>query len=248
MPGGSYGSGQNRKDFAVTRWSLVVAAADSRHPDHGAALAELCSAYWYPAYAFVRRSGFGADEAQDLTQGFFAHLLEKRTLKAAEQQRGRFRSFLLAALKFYLSHERERARARKRGGGKTPIPIDADTAEGRYRHEPADRQTPESLFERRWALSLLERSLDRLRNDLKGSDQAERSLRLVGYLTGDASSPGYGQVASELGMSESAVKVAMHRLRGRFREYLREEVAHTVVDPDKIDDELDYLLVVLERG
>lgn len=235
------------KGFSMTRWSLVCAAADSRHPDHEAALAELCSAYWYPVYAFVRLRGLDPDGAQDLTQGFFAQLLEKRTLKAADKKRGRFRSFVLAALKFYLSHERERAAAQKRGGGRTPLAIDTDTAEGQYRLEPVDRHTPETLFERRWALLLLEKALARLREELKGSARSDRSLRLAEYLTGGSSAPGYRQVAEELGMSEAAVKVAVHRLRGRFRGILRDEVAQTVNDPDKVDDELSHLFTALER-
>jgi len=235
------------KGFSMTRWSLVVAAADSRHPGHEEALAELCSAYWYPVYAFVRLRGFDTDSAQDLTQGFFAQLLEKRTLKAADEERGRFRSFVLAALKFYLSHERERAGAQKRGGGRTPIAIDGDTAEGKYRVEPVDRHTPETLFERRWAMLLLERALANLREELRESARPERSLRLAEYLTGDSSAPGYKQIAEELGMSESAVKVSVHRLRGRFREILRDEVAQTVSDPGMVDDELSHLFAALER-
>jgi RNA polymerase sigma-70 factor (ECF subfamily) len=214
-----------------------VAAADSRHPDSAAALAELCSAYWYPVYAFVRRRGFGPDDAQDLTQGFFSQLLEKQTLKAARRERGRFRSFVLAALKFHLSHERGRADAKKRGGGKTLISLDADTAEGKYRLEPEEPETPESLYERRWALVMLERVMERLREELKQSAQPERSLRLVEHLTDDSSTPSHKQVAAELGMSESAVKVAMHRLR----------VLHTVDDPEKVDDELHRLLEATGR-
>jgi DNA-directed RNA polymerase specialized sigma24 family protein len=235
------------KGFSMTRWSLVIAAADSRHPDHEAALEELCSAYWYPVYAFVRLRGFDPESARDLTQGFFAQLLEKRTLKAADKERGRFRSFVLAALKFHLSHEKERTLALKRGGGMTPIPIDGDTAEGKYRVEPVDRHTPETLFERRWAMLLLERALTNLREELKESARPERSLRLAEYLTGDSAAPGYKQVAQELGMSESAVKVAVHRLRGRFRELLRDEVAQTVSDPGMVDDELSHLFVALEE-
>jgi RNA polymerase sigma factor (sigma-70 family) len=234
------------KGFSMTRWSLVIAAADSRHPDHEMALAELCNSYWYPVYAFVRLRGFDPDSAHDLTQGFFAQLLEKRTLKAADKERGRFRSFVLVALKFYLSHERERAEAQKRGGGMTPIAIDVDTAEGRYRVEPVERHTPETLFERRWAMLLLERALANLREELKKSARPERSLRLAEYLTGDSSAPGYKQVAEELGMSESAVKVAVHRLRGRFREFLRHEVAQTVDDPSKVDEELSHLYAAVE--
>lgn len=240
--------GHDRGRFAGTRWSLVLAAADSRHPDGAVALEELCRAYWYPAYAFVRRRGFGPEDAQDLTQGFFAELLEKRTLKAARKERGRFRSFLLAALKFHLSHERERAGALKRGGAAAPIPLDADTAEGRYRLEPAEPQTPETLYERRWALVLLERVLDRLRREQEESTDRERAQRLMVYLGGDATAPLYREVAVELGMTESAVKVAVHRLRGRYRDLLRDEVLQIVDDPGKVDDELRHLYAALEHS
>jgi RNA polymerase sigma-70 factor (ECF subfamily) len=211
-----------------------------------AALSELCAAYWYPVYAFLRRRGFQADRAQDLTQDFFAELLEKQSLKAVRRERGRFRSFLLTALKFFISHERERAGAQKRGGGRTPIQLDADTAEGRYRQEPVESETPETVFERRWALVLLERALDRLRDELSGSADPARSQRFVDYLTGDTSTP-YRQTAEELGMSESAVKVAVHRLRGRYRKLLREEVLQTVDDPSKVDDELHHLFAAVEK-
>lgn len=245
MPQGVGRSGGRDQPFTATRWSVVLAAADSRHPDHAAALEELCSAYWYPVYAFVRHRGFDPDGAQDLTQGFFAQLLEKRSLKAVRRERGRFRSFLLAAVKFHLSHERERAGAQKRGGGKPLIPLDMDEAETRYRLEPADLRTPESLFERRWALVLLERTIDRLREELKQSARPGRSLRLAECLTGDGSARGYAQVAAELGMSESAVRVAVHRLRHRFRELLRDEVLQTLDDPGQIDAEIRHLFAAL---
>jgi len=238
--------GRDRGRFAGTRWSLVLVAADSRNPDAAAALEELCRAYWYPVYAFLRRRGFDPEDAQDLTQGFFAELLEKRTLKAARKERGRFRSFLLAALKFHLSHERERAGALKRGGGVTPVRLDADTAEGRYLLEPAEPRTPETLFERRWALELLERALTRLRAESESSDHRERLLRLLECLDGAAPAPRYKQLADELSMTESAVKVAVHRLRGRYRELLRDEVLQTVDDPGKIDDELRHLYSALD--
>ena len=167
----NHDAGGNKR-FGTTRWSLVVAAGDSRNPDYRRALEELCGAYWYPVYAFIRRSGRDPDVAQDLAQGFFAQLLEKQTLKAVDQKRGRFRSFLLAALKFYLSNEQQWRRAQKRGAGLSPIPLDADTAERNYNLEPVEEQTPETLFERRWALALLGRALDRLREELKRSARA----------------------------------------------------------------------------
>ena len=235
----------DNKHFGTTRWSLIVAAGDSNNPDCRRALDELCGAYWYPVYAFLRRSGRDPDAAQDLTQGFFARLLEKQTLKAADQERGRFRSYLLTALKFYLSNERQRERAQKRGGGQAPIPLDRNTAEKHYSLEPVEEQTPEALFERRWALALLERALDRLREELKRSASPERSLRLVGCLTGDDGRGRYKQLAAELEMSESAVKVAVHRLRRRFGDLLREEVAHTVEGPEQVEEELRHLFAVI---
>lgn len=237
---------RSRKGFSTTRWSLIVAAADSGHPDYRRALEDLCGSYWYPVYAFVRRRGRDRDEAEDLTQGFFAELLEKHTLKAADRERGRFRSFLLTALKFYLSKEQERTRAQKRGAGRSPIPLDADEAEKRYRLEPADRHTPETLFERRWALVVLERVLDRLRREVERSAHAER-LRLVECLTDEGSRGRYKQLGEELEMSEPAVKVAVHRLRQRFGELLREEVAQTVDGPKMVDDELRHLFAVIGR-
>jgi len=218
------------------------------HPEYADALAGLCNDYWYPVYAFLRRSGVRSDDAQDLTQGFFVELMEKRTLKAVRRERGRFRSFLLAALKFYLSHERERDRAAKRGGGTTVVSLDADTAESRYRLDPEDDgRTPEGVFERRWALALLDRTLNHLREELRESANPERSLRLAGYLTHAEGEPGYKQTAAELGMTESAVKVAVHRLRLRFGALVRDEVLQTVDGPDKVDDELRHLFASLER-
>ncbi len=225
-----------------------MAAGDSGSPGHRRALEELCGAYWYPVYAFIRLSGRDPDAAQDLAQGFFAQLLEKQTLKAADQERGRFRSFLLAALKFYLSNEQQRGRAQKRGGGLVPIPLDGDTAERQYSVEPAEEHTPETLFERRWALALLEQALDRLREEVKRSASPERSLRLVGCLTSDDARGRYRQLAAELEMNESAVKVAVHRMRRRFGELLREDVAHTVEGPEKVEEELRHLFAVIGRS
>jgi len=225
-----------------------VAAGDSRNPDYRRALEELCGAYWYPVYAFIRRSGRDPDAAQDLAQGFFVRLLEKQTLKAADQGRGRFRSFLLAALKFHLSNEQQLQRAQKRGGGRAPILLDADTAEKHYSLELVQEHTPDTLFERRWALALLEQALDHLREELKHSASPERSLRLVGCLTSDDGRGRYKQLAAELGMSESAVKVAVHRMRRRFGQLLREEVAHTVEGPEEVEDELRHLFAVIGRS
>jgi len=232
--------------FATTQWSLVLAAGDSRNPDACVALATLCRAYWYPIYALVRHLGEDADEARDVTQGFFTELLERRALEVATPERGRFRSFLGAALRNYLSHERERARAVKRGSGIPPLSLDFDDAEARYGLEAAGDQAPDRLFEKRWARALLTRAIERLREETRASVDGERLRKLEPFLTGETPHPTYGQVATELGTSESAIKSAVHRMRGRFGKLVRDEVAETVGDPKEIDDELRYLFSVLE--
>jgi RNA polymerase sigma factor (sigma-70 family) len=231
--------------FSTTQWSLVLTAGDSQSPDSREALATLCEIYWYPIYALVRHLGSDPDRAQDLTQGFFTELLERRFFKVAKSERGRFRSFLKTALHHYLSHERDRARARKRGGGKRPLALDFDDAESRYRLEATDNQTPDKLFERRWARAMLTRAIGRLREETRASADEDRLLRLVPFLTGETPHPTYAQVAAELGSSESAVKSAVHRMRKRFGKLLRDEVAQTVGDPKEIDEELRHLFAVL---
>lgn len=228
--------------FLTTQWSMVLRAGDSEDPGFQEALADLCERYWYPIYAFVRRRGIRPEDAQDLVQGFFSQLLERGTLKAADPHRGRFRSFILTAVKFHLSDERRRVAAQKRGGAIQPM--DLDSAEERYRMEADPDATPERLFERRWAMELLAHTRTRLREEIESSDHPER-VRLAAFLT-DAGGPRYKEVAEELGMSEAAVKVAVHRLRRRFGRLLREEVARTVENPEKVDDELRFLLSVLE--
>ena len=237
---------KNRRGFSTTQWSLVLAAGDSQSPEFQDALATLCSTYWYPVYAYIRRWGSDADTAQDLAQGFFSHLLETKALKVATPERGRFRSFLLASVKNYLANERDRAQALKRGGGRTPIPLDFNSAENLYRLQPAHQQTPEKAFEKRWALALLEKTLARLREETGRSHNPERFERLSAFLTDDSSRGRYQQVATELGMSEGAVKVAVHRMRRRFGELLRAQVAQTVDDPGKIDEEIRYLFSAMD--
>lgn len=222
------------------------AASDARHPQCREALGELCGTYWFPAYAFVRRRGFAADEALDLTQGFFSRLLEKGTLRSATRERGRFRSFLLASLRHFVINEWERGRAAKRGGGMVVSAVDAHEAERRLREVADESASPERSFERRWAMTVLEQAHGRLRAEVEQSAHPERARRLLGFLTGEAPSTPYGQVATELDMSESAVKVAVHRLRRRYGVLLREEVARTVDRPDRVDDELRYLFSCLE--
>jgi DNA-directed RNA polymerase specialized sigma24 family protein len=229
--------------FATTRWTLIRAARDHSAPETRAALAALCAAYWYPLYAFVRRQGYDPDQAQDLTQGFFARLLEKDGLALADQARGRFRSFLLAACKHFLSNERDRERALKRGGGRPPVSIDVAVAEGCYGREPSHTETPERLFQRRWALSLLEHVLQRLRGEYETAGKGGLFGRLKGHLAGGGEA--HAQAAADLGMSEGAIKVAVHRLRHRYRDLLREEIAGTLDDPAAIDDEIRELFAAL---
>jgi RNA polymerase sigma-70 factor (ECF subfamily) len=206
------------------------------------ALASLCDAYWYPVYALIRRQGYRAEDGADLTQAFFARVLEKNYFHAADPERGRFRAFLCTAVRHFLSNERDRERTLKRGGRQPPTSLDAETAEGRYQLEPRDDLTPEKLFDRRWALTLLERVLARVGDDQASAGKAELFDHLKGFLTGDAAGAPYAEVAENLGMTEGAVKVAVHRLRRLFRDTLVEEIAETVLDPADIDAELQYLL------
>jgi len=233
--------------FHTTQWSLVVAAAGQEGEGSKAALADLCQAYWYPLYAFLRRRGNGAEEARDLTQGFFATLLEKGYLADADPDRGRFRSFLLTAVARYAAKERDKAAAQKRGGGQRILPIDFDDGERRYRLEPADNWTPERIFERRWALTLLDRTLARLRHDHQAAGKLVQFDALKVFLTGEADVPQLRQISEQLGITEGAVKVAAHRLRQKYRELLRAEVAQTVAAEGDVDGELAVLLAAL-RG
>jgi RNA polymerase sigma-70 factor (ECF subfamily) len=224
--------------FATTHWSMVLAAGDPASPQSREALAALCASYWYPLYAFVRRQGYDADQAQDLTQEFFARLLEKDYLRVVDREKGKFRSFLLACLRHFLLNEYDRARAQKRGGGKEAIPLDFQAAERRYNAEPCSAVTQEKLFERRCALALLDQVLGRLREEFDREGRAVFFGRLKVFLTGEKAAASYQEVAGELGMSAGAVKVAVHRLRGRYRELLREEIARTVDRPEDIEGEI----------
>jgi len=229
-----------RARFSTTRWTLVVAAGAAPSPDADEALANLYEAYWYPLYAFLRARGHGVEEAQDLVQAFFVHLMEKKALTEARPTRGRFRSFLLASLKNFAANEHDRRTARKRGGGAPILSLEIEVAEGRFQTDPATHETPDTLFDRQWALTLLDRVLARLRDET----MRRRPLhfdRLKVYLTGERPEHTYSATAEVLGMSEGAVKVAVHRLRRRFRELLREEIAHTVSSDEDIDDEIRHL-------
>jgi RNA polymerase sigma-70 factor (ECF subfamily) len=234
------------RSFATTHWSLVLAAAHGRRPDARAALATLCETYWYPLYYYVRRRGYRAEEALDLTQAFFATLLEKESLRVADPERGRFRSFLLASLNHFLANEWDRARARKRGGGRKAISMDVDDAERRYLREPADNLTAQKLFEREWALRLLKRVLADLRRECARDGKERLFDRLKGFLGGEAPGASYSHVGAELGMTEGAVKMAVHRLRRQYRRLLRARIAQTVASAEEIDDEIRQLFTALE--
>lgn len=231
--------------FATTSWTQVLAAREGASTESRQALEGLCRVYWYPLYAFVRRQGHDAEDSRDLTQAYFAEMLEKGYLEDYDPERGRFRVFLAASMRHFLSKQRERARAWKRGGRAEVISLDAGEVEGRYRLEPQDRLTPEQIFERRWALTVLERALGRLRREQEDSDRGREFQVLEGYLTGDKSRASYREVAAELGTSEGAVKMAIHRLRQRFGQLLRSEIADTVASPAEVDDEVRYLLGVV---
>ena len=233
--------------FTTTRWSLVLAAAGTKDNQGREALAKLCHVYWYPLYAFVRRQGHGPHDAQDLTQAFFTRLLEKDYLADVDRSKGKFRSFLLAALKHFLSNEWARAKTLKRGGGRKRFSLDTMTAEKRYRLEPETDTTPERLFEQRWALTLLDLVLDRLGQEYEASGKRELFDQLKGCLMGRRDAQPYAELAARLSMTEGAVRTAVHRLRQRYRGVLRDEIAQTVADPAEIDDEIRLLFAALGK-
>ena len=231
--------------FVTTRWSLVVSAGRNDTPQARNALEKLCRSYWFPIYAFVRRQGHGPHDAQDLTQEFFTRLLEKQQLAAADPAKGRFRSFLLAALKHFLANEWDKARAQKRGGGRVLIPIDVAAAETSCGVDPADNLTADKIFERRWALTLLEHVLGRLRAEYVSDGRENLFEQLKPTLTEASRTVAYAEIANRLGTTEGAVKVAVHRLRQRYREVLRAEIADTVAGPGEVEDEIRNLFAAL---
>ena len=235
--------------FATTHWSVVLTAGPDA-PEAAAALEELCKTYWYPLYAYVRRKGYDAHNAQDLTQEFFARLLEDNSLRSVDPSKGKFRSFLLASMNNLLAKEWRWEQAEKRGGGRAVISLDGVAAEERYKLEPADDQSPEKIFERRWAIALLERVLARVRAECSAANKAELFDQLKGMLSGEKDQqPRYQEVAARLDMTEAAVKQAARRLRQRYGEFLRMEIAQTVSDPnnpDEIDEEIRYLFRILQ--
>jgi RNA polymerase sigma-70 factor (ECF subfamily) len=233
--------------FHTTRWTIVLRAAQSQAPGGESALAQLCRTYWYPLYMFARRRGHSPDDAQDLTQGFFLHLLEQRAFAGVDRLKGKFRSFLLASFQNHLSDQFDRSRRLKRGGDKEIVRLDAEEAEERYRLEPLDSLTAEKMFDARWAMTLLAEALNRLRQEYasEGKTSTFEALRVFLDPVNSEASPCYEEVASGLGVSTGAVKTLIHRLRKRYTALLREEVGRTVSDPAEIDKEIHALCEAL---
>ena len=231
--------------LAQTRWSVVLAVSASDPERSRAALETLCEAYWYPVYAFVRRAGHSSEDARDLTQEFFARVLEKGYLRAARPERGRFRSFLLTSVRHFLSNERDRRNARKRNPGKPVLPLEFDDGERRYQIEPADDSTPDRIYERRWATAVLEVAMRRFDGVQARLGREATFRRLRDAVFGDGDGARYEDLAAELGMTEGALRVAVHRLRRQFGAVLREVVAETVERDEAVEEELRYLLEIV---
>ena len=233
--------------FAATSWTLVMAARQAGSPEAGAALEKLCESYWYPLYAYVRRKGNDPDKAQDLTQEFFYRLIRENYLGAVDRRRGKFRSFLLTFLKHFLSDQRDRAKAQKRGGGRALISLEEMAAEERGWAEPQDGATPEHLFERRWAHALLEQAVRRLRAEYVDNHKGELFDVLKDIQPGERGELSYAEIGARFGLTEQAVKNAVHRLRRRHREILRDEIAQTLNDASEIEGEIQHLMAVIAR-
>ena len=245
-------SDYRQRQFATTHWSVVLAAG-AEDQIGKQALSDLCQAYWYPVYAYVRRQVNDVHQAQDQTQAFFATLLEKRTIEGADPQRGRFRAYLLTACKRFLVNQWHRDRAQKRGGDRVALSLDFDSAESNYTAiavdaAAADVASPERIFEQQWAMTLLGRVLDKLGEEMVAKGKTRHFEQLAPFLAGKTSSADYAVAAGALGISEGAVKVAAHRLRTRYRELLRGEIAQTVSTADEIEDEIQSLFAVLSSG
>jgi RNA polymerase sigma-70 factor (ECF subfamily) len=233
--------------FLTTRWTVVLAAGGADAARSGEALEALCRAYWYPLYAWVRRQGRSPEDAEDLTQAFFASLLARRDLGGADRAKGRFRSFLLASMKHFLANERDRARAQKRGGGQPLLALDAGSAETRYALEPSHGESADRVFERRWALTLLDATLARLRAEYARDGKERLFDELKETLAAGRGEVPYAGIGARMGMGEGAVKVAAHRLRRRYREALRSEIADTVASPGEVEEELRHLHAAVSR-
>lgn len=231
--------------FPTTRWSLITLAGARSTAESAAALEQLCRTYWYPLYAFVRRRGSGPEEAQDLTQDFFAHLLSKDALAKVDKAKGRFRSFLLASLDHFLINHHARTQAVKRGGGAEVFSLDATLAENRYSQEPVSDPAPDRLFERRWALTLLDQALERLRAEHQQDGRSAQFDWLKEFLYSEENERPYAEVGAERGLKPSAVASAVYRFRQRYRELVRQEIAQTVSGPEELEEELHWLFGAL---
>jgi RNA polymerase sigma factor (sigma-70 family) len=238
-------SWQGAEWFRTTHWSVVLLAGQGDAPGSRHALETLCQAYWYPLYAYVRRRGHAPEQAKDLTQEFFARLLERNDVARADPGQGRFRSFLLGAMNHFLAYEWRKAHAAKRGGGQAILSLDDETAQARYAREAASELTPEMLYERRWAWTLFNRALVRLQEEWSAADRAQQFVRLKQFLADEPADGDYAAAAGELGISPGAVTVAVHRLRQRYRELVHDEIAQTVADPADLKEELRHLCTVL---
>jgi RNA polymerase sigma factor (sigma-70 family) len=234
--------------FATTHWSVVLAAGQGADAQAAAALEQLCRTYWYPLYVFVRRRGHSPEDAQDLTQQFFALFLQKGYFRLADRAKGRFRTFLLHALEHFLINEWKRAQCAKRGGGATTLSLDLETAEHRFANEPVTTLTPERAYEKQWAAALLEHVLSTLRQEYAEAGSARMFAELADLLWGKDGSVSFAEIGGRLGLTEGAARAAMHRLRLRYREQLRCEVAQTVDEPGAVDEELRYLISVVSQG
>jgi RNA polymerase sigma factor (sigma-70 family) len=246
MPEDAVEKSSSHQWFVTTHWSVVVAAGKTDSTRSQAALEKLCHSYWYPLYAYARRLGQKPHDSEDLVQAFFTQCLEKNYLRTADQGKGRFRSFLLIAFKRFLANEWDKAHTKKRGGGEQPISLDGLAPEERYALEPPQLQNPETLYERRWALTLLEQVLARLEAEQEKAGNALSFAEFKGFLAGGENGS-YAEIAGHLGITEGAVKVAVHRLRKRYRQLLEEEIANTVSSPDEVQEERRHLLSVLSQ-
>ncbi len=238
--------GRESDPFETTQWSLVIAAGKDSSPAARHALAILCQKYWGPLYAFVRRKNYSVQDAQDITQGFFTQFLERGAIRDICRERGKFRAYLLSALKHYMTDEWRRGQAQKRGGGDVPLSLDFDSAERSYGLQLADEKTPEIIYEERWAMTLLNTVLNNLEQEYYASGKADLFSTLKSHLTGEDTGATYAQLAGALDMTEGAVKVAIHRLRKRFGILLRAEIAQTVADADDVEDEIHHLFSLFQ--
>ncbi len=235
-------SANARDTFATTHWSAVITAGRRSTPQSEKALSDLCGIYWYPLYAYVRRRGYSREDAEDLTQGFFTRFLERNYLDGLSSEKGRFRAFLLASLKNFLANEWHKAHRQKRGGNLTALSLDWQSADSRYQIDLADSLTPDRIYDREWALALLEHVITRLRDECVADGKAQLFEELKPFLTADKSAVPYPHVAAQLGMAEGAVRVSVHRLRRRYRAVLRDEINQTLSDPAQLADEMQALL------